>query len=771
MRSITLLIIFNIILSVSVMGQKVGLVLSGGGADALAHIGVIKALEEENIPIDFITGTSMGAMIGALYASGVPIEDIEAYFTSPNFIEVSSGNILEEFHYYYPHPTPNPDIISLKFKKKENGYSLLVPTKVISSESFDFDAVKLLAHAEKLANYDFDSLLIPFRCVAADIVSKELIVFKSGSLTEALRASMSYPFFIRPIKINDHLMYDGGIYNNFPVDVMCSDFDVEYIIGSNVSRNIPEPTEDDLLGQLQNILIQPTDFSIYCKEGELIEPKTNFGTFSFENAQEAIDSGYVEAKRHIQHINYHMPARTNKTEVKLDTSSFQTINDSINIGEIVFRGINSKQGVYAGSVLKQKRKKEQHLTLETFERNYFRLFQETYIESIRTKLHFNRTTKLYDAIIDVLPIKSYSLQIGGNIATRPISVGYASFTYSNLSTYGMKVGVSTHYGKMYQAINVFVQFDFPFKVPVFIKPKFVIQNWNWFESRQANLFVSEKPNYIIEGELYSGIEIGTALGNKHKLTLESTYLQMQSNYYQTKSFTPSDTTDNTRFNGLNTKGEISKNSLNLKQYAYAGERLEIKATYTFGNEFYQPGSTSNIIETSKVSHSFIQLKLDYQKYFRADKKLRLGLAVTGAFSNMPFFENYTSTVIQAPAYKPTPDSRTLFLESFHASKYAAVGGQIIWIPIRNLQFRAEGYVFQPYQSYIKTPEGKASYGAEFADRFAIISGTVAYETPFGPLSFSTNYYYNNPDISPEDEAPMTVLLNFGYIIFNNSAYH
>ena len=157
--------------------------------------------------------------------------------------------------------------------------------------------------------------------------------------------------------------------------------------------------------------------------------------------------------------------------------------------------------------------------------------------------------------------------------------------------------------------------------------------------------------------------------------------------------------------------------------------------------------------------------------FRSAEKFRMGITLSAAYSNISFFENFTSTVIQSPSFKPTPDSKTLFLESFHANKFVAIGTQMVFLPIKKIQIRAEGYIFQPYQAYIPTSEGKASLGTVLADRYAILSGTIVYETLFGPLSFSTNYYYNNPDISPEDEAPITVLLNFGYIIFNKSAYH
>ncbi|MFT6801518.1 MAG: NTE family protein [Salibacteraceae bacterium] len=762
---------FILFLGISLGGftqeTKVGLVLSGGGADALAHIGVIKALEENNIPISYITGTSMGALIGALYASGVPVETIEAYFTSTEFSHISQGNIPRRFEYFYPTPVPDPTLISLRFKKNSSGYSLLFPSKVISSEAFDFDAVKYLAHAEKLAGYNFDSLKVPFRCVAADVITKKLVTFKDGSLTEALRASMSYPFFIKPIHINGHLMYDGGIYNNFPVDIMCTEFQPDFIIGSNVSTNLPPPSEDDLLGQLQNILVRPTKYAIYCAEGELIEPQINFGTFSFEYAQQAIDSGYSSALRHIKHIKHHVATPDTFVEVK----GSEQAQEPIIIGEILFKGINQNQAKYSSSVIRRKKKKEKNLTLKDFERNYFRLYQELYIEDIRTKLTYNPITKKYDAIIDVSPIKSWTLDIGGNIATRPISEGFASLSYNNLSTYGFRLNVNTHYGKLYQALNASVRFDIPSKLPIYFKPKFVLHNWNWFESRQSNLFVTDKPDYVIEGEMYTGVEMGLGLGNGFRLSAEVSYLQMESDYYQTKNFLPADTADKTRFIALNNKVTLEANDLNKIQYPYEGSKISGQFTYTSGNEFYDPGSTSNEEIKSRIEHSFILLKLDYQQYLKLQEKLRFGFTLSAVYSNMRPFNNYSSSVIQAPAFKPTPDSKTLFLESFHADRYIGVGAQLVVLPLKRFQVRAEGYIFQPYQSFIKNEIGQISYGTPFADRFAIISAVISYETPIGPLSFSTNYYYNNPDISPEEEAPVTVLLNFGYIIFNKTAYH
>ena len=119
-------------------GQKVGLVLSGGGAKGLAHIGVIKALEENNIPIDYITGTSMGAIIGGLYAAGYSPDEMETLFKSEDFKHWSSGIIPPKYIYFFKQLDENPSFIDLNFDRKEDKMQLALPTNLIPSGQMDF---------------------------------------------------------------------------------------------------------------------------------------------------------------------------------------------------------------------------------------------------------------------------------------------------------------------------------------------------------------------------------------------------------------------------------------------------------------------------------------------------------------------------------------------------------------------------------------------------------------------------------------------------------
>ena len=255
--------------SEAVSQQKIGLVLSGGGATGLAHIGVLKALEEKGFEISYITGTSAGDLVGALYSSGYSPEEIENYVLHPDFQLITLGKHKTEQRFLIREEEKDANLFNLEFSiKKPLKQSL--PTNIISSSYLDFEMFKLLAPASAYAKNDFDSLFIPFRCVSSDITNKQSIVFSKGNLNEVVRSSMTFPFYLNPIKIDGKLLFDGGLYNNFPADVMYSEFIPDYIIGSNVSYNAPPPKDDDLIGQVINMLVFHSDFNLPCKNGIVI---------------------------------------------------------------------------------------------------------------------------------------------------------------------------------------------------------------------------------------------------------------------------------------------------------------------------------------------------------------------------------------------------------------------------------------------------------------------------------------------------------------------
>lgn len=271
-------LIFILIFPLNIYSQKTGLVLSGGGAPGIAHIGVLKALEDNKIPIDYIAGTSIGAFVGGLYACGYSPDEIQAYFKSREFRNLKRIQLVFPEKYFYPTHLINT-------KRIQNGL------EVLTSE------------ATTKAAGNFDSLYIPFRCVASDVYEKEVYVFRNGSLATAIRASMSYPFVFEATKVNERLLFDGGIYNNFPVDVMIQEFKPDFIIGSIVAYNPPRADSNDILMQLQNMIIRKTDYNIPDSLGVSINlDLKEISVFDFSEIDKLVKVGYDETVKLLAEI-------------------------------------------------------------------------------------------------------------------------------------------------------------------------------------------------------------------------------------------------------------------------------------------------------------------------------------------------------------------------------------------------------------------------------------------------------------------------------------
>jgi NTE family protein len=222
---------------------KIGLVLGGGGAKGAAHIGVLRVMEELKVPVDCIAGTSMGAIVGALYASGLSADEIENLITSIDWKDVFSGN---------------PDRQDIDSRRKREDYQILsgltlgikdggirLPKGLVQDQKLNVLFEMLMLHTADID--DFDKLPIPYRAVAADIETGEMVVLKGGRLSDAARASMSVPGAFPPMELNGRVLIDGGIVRNVPVDIV-RNMGADIIICVDVGK--PLATRDDLEGPL-----------------------------------------------------------------------------------------------------------------------------------------------------------------------------------------------------------------------------------------------------------------------------------------------------------------------------------------------------------------------------------------------------------------------------------------------------------------------------------------------------------------------------------------
>ena len=177
--------LLSLLLSLSIActlcAQRVGLVLSGGGAVGLTHIGVMKALEENDIPIDYIAGSSMGALVGAMYASGLSPWEIDSLFQTDLYQLMAKGGVEDKYIFYFKQDQPDASLIDLKFNV-DTTLQTSLPTNLRSPVLIDFEQMRGFAGASAASGYNMDSLFVPYRCVASDITAQKAVVFKTATL-------------------------------------------------------------------------------------------------------------------------------------------------------------------------------------------------------------------------------------------------------------------------------------------------------------------------------------------------------------------------------------------------------------------------------------------------------------------------------------------------------------------------------------------------------------------------------------------------------------
>ena len=193
---------------------KIGVVLSGGGARGFAHVGVLKVLDEMRIPVDYIAGTSMGAIVGGLYASGLPIDDLERLILESDWNGLL-GNEIPRQELPFRRKQDSEAIFKVAFDPRKGA---IMPQGLVSSGRLDILLKTLTLEAS--ATKDFSQLPIPFKCIAADIASGQAITLDHGDLATAMRASMAVPGLFAPVELDEHVLVDGGILMNLPVETV-----------------------------------------------------------------------------------------------------------------------------------------------------------------------------------------------------------------------------------------------------------------------------------------------------------------------------------------------------------------------------------------------------------------------------------------------------------------------------------------------------------------------------------------------------------------------
>ncbi len=770
LRLIILLILLFFVLFVSAMAsqpqrQHVAVVLSGGGTKGMAHIGVLKALEDHQIPIDYIAGTSIGAIIGGMYAAGYTPGEIEELVQSEEFSQAAAGQIDDKYRQFYLEPQPDPSWFNLYFTWEErmepqNVIRQNIPSNIVSPYLMDFLFMEYLGPAGAAANFHFDNLFVPFRCIVTEVEGRRPVTMRDGSLPDAVRASMTFPFYFQPIEIGGKLMLDGGMFNNFPVDVVMEEFQPDVIIGSVVSANPEPPRRDNIVSQLENLLKHPSSYEVPQGKGLVIKPDVpDIAVNDMSRNKELIQNGYDATLQSIEKIHRYV---TGHMDAETRNHRRQVFRERIPgpvIGKIEISGLSPAQEAY---VLQALEHESLPMHFDDIKLNYFRLLLNNRFDYVYPYLRFDNTTNMFVFSLEMEKRREFVRAFGGNVSSRPVNHVYARLSYSRWSESPLTLSSSFYLGNFYNSFAAAARLDFPGEAPFYLEARSAYSKWEYARS-SVFLIEEQKPPFLTQRELKNQLQLTYPIDYDKKFSFQAAFVAGRDEFFHTRNFSELDTMDRSVFRPWLMEACFEKNTLNRKQYPTKGNRLFTSFRVVHGGEKHRPGTTALAETKEEKTHAWMEVHFRYKNFFSTRSRFNPGLSAEAFLSQRPTFNSYTATLAMASQFNPFPVATTMFLPNFRANNYFAAGLKSIFDISNAASIQGELHLFQPIRKIISTDDQHAYLeDYQFKPKPAANLAFV-YHTPPGPLSISMSYLHN------ESEA-WVFMVNFGFILFNKQAF-
>ncbi|MDR2120086.1 MAG: patatin-like phospholipase family protein [Tannerella sp.] len=744
--------------------QKTGLVLSGGGARGAAHIGVIKALEENGIPIDYIAGTSIGAIIGSLYAMGYSPDEMLTLFLSKDFQYWQSGTVQDDYIYYFKKPEPTPEFMRFFIDLTD---SLQVKTNILPGSFIDpiqlnIAFMTLYAQASAKAVWNFDNLFIPFRCVSSDIYNKKAVIWRNGNLSEAVRSSMTFPFFFNPIWKDGVPLFDGGIYDNFPVDVMKSEFNPDFIFGSAVSGKEKEPS-GNLVKQMEAMVMQYTNYDVEEEDGLMVNfDLPNISLFDFNKSEELMKTGYKGTLAMIDSIKKRVTREVPLSQVNERRKKYKESLPPLKFKNIYISGVNEAQRKYIEDQLHKDIDDE--FTIEEFRQAYFKILTDSKIKEIIPNAIYNRRNRTMDLYLDVKISNEIKVSIGGNISSHQANQLFFGLDYQALNQYPSDMSANFQMGNAFSGALFDGRVYLPTQIPSYLNLE-AGYSYRKFSENQSLFYEDVLPAFIKQREKFISLKLGLPFMYHSKIETGLAYGRLDDDYYQTShiSFVEAKF-DKSWYDLFQVFMRFERNSLNNRQHPTSGRQQMLVARYVTGNESYLPCTET---QARKTGHGWLQIKGRWVNYSEYGDKFKLGVMGEAVVSGKKLMSNYTASVLQAPAFTPTPHSKIVFKETFRANEYLAAGVMPIYAFNKMFHLRTELYGFMPVHRIKKEIMNTAAYtdkpylGKRFNSFEYMGEMAFVFQLPFVSVSLFANGYSH-----PKNN--FNIGLNIGYLLFNSN---
>ena len=691
---------------------------------------------------------------------GYSPDDMEALLRSEDFKRWYSGQVEPEYGYYFKQNRPTPEFFNIRFSFKDSLHikPQILPTSMVNPIQMNLVFVELFARATAACSGDFNRLFVPFRCIASDVYNKKPLIMRRGDLGDAVRASMSFPFVFKPIEIDSVLAYDGGIYNNFPTDIMREDFKPEVIIGSVVAANPGKPKENDLMSQLENMIMQKTDYTLPDSLGIIMTFKyDDVSLLDFDRLQELHDIGYNRTISLMDSIKGRIHRRVSAENVRLRRLVYRSNLPQFRFRDIYIEGANPQQQAY----IKKEFHDEDHevFTYEDLKRGYFRLLSDNMISEIIPHAVYDSENDLYSLHLKVKMEDNFSVRMGGSVSTTSSNQIYLGLGYQDLNYYSKEITLDGQIGKVYNNAQLMAKIDLPTRIPTSYRLIASLSTFDYY--KKDKLFSkNDKPSFNSKDERFVKLMVALPFLANKRAEISIGYGKLQDNYFQSSVINfDKDRSDRSTYNLLGGAIGFYGSTLNARQYATKGYFEKLVAQVFSGKEKFVPGNPTETSVTTKERQSWLQISYMKYAYHTMSPKFTLGWMAEMLYSSKNFSENYTATMLQAADFSPTPHSKLMYNEAFRANQFLAAGIKPIFVFNDMFQFRSEFYGFVPIFPIKKNALNKAYYGKAFS-RFEYIGEiSVICQLPFGAISAYVNHYS-----SPKKE--WNVGLTLGWQLFN-----
>jgi NTE family protein len=681
---------------------------------------------------------------------------------SDDLLRWVTGQLEDGYNYYYNKDDIHPSFVRLKLLL-DSTFNLNLNTSLANDVALNFALAEKMAQPSAIAKGNFDSLFVPLRVMASEIFTQQEVVLRKGNLGDALRATQTVPFFYTPIRVDGRYLFDGGVYNNFPVDVAEREFHPDIMIGCNVASKIhetyPVKEDDNLISRsLLFLLMDKSNPAQMPASGIYLQPNlTGITGFDFAKAKAIIDSGYVETLRRIPEIKSRINNRRTCEDVAARRNLFNNRTVALLVDSVVIRDQNQNQVRYINRLF---RPQKRPLTFTDVKQGYYSLVSEDYFKSLYPSFTFDTVRQRFNFRLAKRPQNNFQVDFGGVIATRNISNLYLGLNYYYFNRLLTHLSANFYTGGFYQSAQAKARLDFAGEARFYLEPQATFNNWNYIE---GNDIVVKRSNSTVLKRIdrKMGLGAGFPVGRQFRLFVEGSYISNNDEFINNDVLVSTDTLDDLFLTGFRYGINLSTNTLNRKQYASSGKSFFAGIDYFSLNEELVAGTTSTYALGASVKshHQWIRGTVILEQYFRAGR-YSSGYYLHGVLSNQPLFSSYMGTIINAPGFYPMQDSRTLLLENFRSFNFVAGGWRNVFTLRKKLDVRLEGYLFKPFESIGQGANQEAVLNQEIKEiYFAGMAGLVLHST-IGPVSLSVNYY-------DDKQTQWGVLLHVGFLLFNN----